>query len=151
MPTLEQTNIILESELEFKPYTETPMDNTQLPAEWVFPADKVAFIKEAIEKLKASNRSDYESGEFDSFNHKQEGRYSAYEEVLQWINPATEYATKLHQEQQVLAAYKKDHKINSELLDKAVDLLEKFKSRHEAGLLPDWFIYDEIKTYLDGK
>jgi hypothetical protein len=55
----------------------------------VMPADKVAFIKEAIEKLKASNKSDYESGEFDVFNHKQEGRYSAFEEVLQWLNPAT--------------------------------------------------------------
>jgi hypothetical protein len=30
-------------------------------------------------------------------------------------------------------------------------LLEKFISRHEAGLLPDRFIYDEIKTFLDGK
>lgn len=34
--------------------------------------------------------------------------------------------------------------------DAARTLLEKFKSRHEAGLLPDRFIYDEIKTFLDG-
>jgi hypothetical protein len=34
---------------------------------------------------------------------------------------------------------------------KARTLLEKVKSRHEAGLLPDRFIYDEIKTFLDGK
>jgi hypothetical protein len=34
--------------------------------------------------------------------------------------------------------------------DKARSLLEKFISRHEAGLLPDRFIYDEIKTFLDG-
>ena len=105
-------------------------DNTQLPAEWVLPADKVAFIKEAIEKLKASNRSDYESGEFDSFNHKQEGRYSAYQEVLQWLNPTAEYATKLHQ---------------------ARALLEKVIYRHEGGLLPDRLLYTEINTFLDGK
>jgi len=30
-------------------------------------------------------------------------------------------------------------------------LLSKFISRHEAGLLPDRFIYDEIKKFLDGK
>jgi hypothetical protein len=29
-------------------------------------------------------------------------------------------------------------------------LFEKFISRHEAGLLPDAFIYNEIKTFLDG-
>jgi hypothetical protein len=34
--------------------------------------------------------------------------------------------------------------------DTARTLLEKVKSRHEAGLLPDRFIYDEIKTFLDG-
>jgi hypothetical protein len=43
---------------------------------------------------------------------------------------ATEYATKAYQ---------------------ARALLEKFISRHEAGLLPDRFIYNEIKTFLDGK
>lgn len=109
------------------------MDN-QLPAEWVLPADKVVFIKEAIQKLKASNRSDYESGEFDSFNHKQEGRYRAYEEMLQWISPSITNAVLERCTQ----------------ADKARVLLEKFISRHEAGLLPDRFIYDEIKTFLDG-
>lgn len=34
--------------------------------------------------------------------------------------------------------------------DTARTLLEKFISRHEAGLLPDRFIYEEIKTFLDG-
>lgn len=72
--------------------------DTQLPAEWFLPADKVAFMKDVVAKLRASNRSDYESGEFDSFNHKQEGRYGAFEEVLQWLNPATEYANKLNEE-----------------------------------------------------
>jgi len=53
----------------------------------VMPAEKVAFMLEAIDKLKASNKRDYESGEFDGFNHKDEGRYSAFEDVLQWLNP----------------------------------------------------------------
>jgi hypothetical protein len=35
--------------------------------------------------------------------------------------------------------------------NKARTLLQKFISRHEAGLLPDRFIYDEIKQFLDGK
>jgi hypothetical protein len=41
--------------------------------DWILPADKYAFMKEAIEKLKAENRS--------------EERYKAFEEVLQWVNP----------------------------------------------------------------
>lgn len=32
----------------------------------------------------------------------------------------------------------------------AKQLLEKFISRHEAGLLPDMHIYNEIKSFLDG-
>jgi flagellar biosynthesis/type III secretory pathway protein FliH len=35
-------------------------------------------------------------------------------------------------------------------VDAARTLLEKFISRHEGGLLPDRFIYNEIKTFLDG-
>lgn len=66
-------------------------ENTQLPKEVVIPADKVAFMKESIEKLRAANQSDYKSGEFDSFNHKNEGRYNAFEEVLQWANPLKFY------------------------------------------------------------
>lgn len=36
-------------------------------------------------------------------------------------------------------------------LHMARTLLEKVAFRHEGGLLPDRFIYDEIKTFLDGK
>lgn len=32
----------------------------------------------------------------------------------------------------------------------AIKLLKKFISRHEAGLLPDVHIYNEIKSFLDG-
>lgn len=66
-------------------------ENTQLPKEVVIPADKVAFMKESIEKLRATNNSDYKAGDFDSFNHKYEGRYNAFEEVLQWANPLRFY------------------------------------------------------------
>jgi len=64
---------------------------------------------------------------------------------------ATEYAEKLHQAQQEYG------KVSTMLLDldakheQARALLQKFISRHEAGLLPDRFIYNEIKTFLDGK
>lgn len=34
--------------------------------------------------------------------------------------------------------------------EQAERLLDKFMARHEAGLLPDVFIYNEIKTFLDG-
>jgi len=58
--------------------------------QYTMPTDKIEFMKESIEKLKAENKDDYEAGEFDSFNHKYEGRYKAFEEVLQWLNPATQ-------------------------------------------------------------
>jgi hypothetical protein len=75
---------------------------------------------------------------------------------------ATEYATKLHHAQQEIESLTNQLKghagvsnENMKLLqrenDKARTLLEKFISRHEAGLPPDRFIYNEIKTFLDGK
>jgi hypothetical protein len=81
----------------------------------------------------------------------------------------SEYATKLHQAEQEHASKLHDaekkirslssvigiHKrtadrVISELFE-ARALLEKFISRHEGGLLPDMFIYEEIKKFLDGK
>jgi hypothetical protein len=69
---------------------------------------------------------------------------------LNMPNPLTEYAVKLHQLQQEYG------KVSTMLLDldakheQARALLSKFISRHEAGLLPDRFIYNDIKTFLDG-
>jgi hypothetical protein len=89
------------------------------------------------------------------------------------ISGATEYATKLHQAQQEIESLTNQLKNHSKVADenmkvlrqenedkdlliemynikhnKGRALLEKFISRHEAGLLPDRFIYDEIKTFL---
>lgn len=63
---------------------------------------------------------------------------------------ATEYATRLLQAEQ--ESKDKDlfiemHKVK---YNASRALLEKFISRHEAGLLPDRFIYEEIKNFLDG-
>jgi hypothetical protein len=80
-------------------------------------------------------------------NHSLANRTSAAKELAELF--ATEYATKLQHEQRLVEAYRKDHKINSDLLDTAFTLLENFISRHEAGLLPDRGIYEEIKTFLD--
>jgi hypothetical protein len=74
---------------------------------------------------------------------------------------ATEYATKLIRAEQEIESLTKQLKghagvsnENIKLLkqenEKARALLEKFISRHEAGLLPDRFIYNEIKQFLDG-
>jgi hypothetical protein len=59
----------------------------QQEKKYILPADKIAFIKESIEKLKAENKSNHEAGEFDSYNFRIEGRYKAFEEILQWISP----------------------------------------------------------------
>ena len=69
---------------------------------------------------------------------------------LNMPNAMTEYATKLHHAQQEYS------KVSTMFLDldakheQARALLQKFISRHEAGLLPDRFIYNEIKQFLDG-
>jgi|SRR5687767_14899901 len=78
---------------------------------------------------------------------------------------ATEYATKLHEAQQEIKSLKgsiethkrsydarsKDYDELDEKFETAEELFKKFISRHEAGLLPDRFIYEEIKQFLDGK
>ena len=53
---------------------------------YVMPADKIEFMKDSIEKLKADNKEAYQDGEFDGYNFKREGRYQAFQEVLQWLN-----------------------------------------------------------------
>lgn len=79
---------------------------------------------------------------------------------------AKEYAIKLHQaenkiedkdnEIERLRRIVSKHKSGRTYQDQKSDienmrtLLEKFISRHEAGLLPDRFIYDEIINFLDG-
>lgn len=98
-----------------------------------------------------------------------------------WADCATEYATKHHQAQQEIEQLKRWKQEAAELLaqihayvhknvevslgqchikvvldrckqyDAARTLLSKFISRHEAGLLPDRFIYNEIKSFLDGQ
>jgi hypothetical protein len=106
------------------------MDNTQQ-----LPAELVEEIKiGATDTLtRASTDLKYSAGYFDGYTLG-----------------ATEYAIKLHATENALTAYKKEYQENSDLLDRAIDILEKVKSRHEAGLLPDRFIYEEIKQFLDG-
>jgi hypothetical protein len=139
-------------------------NNVQLPAEvpgaaWN-PNDKerdatthaaivASFMASAIHKL--STGCNYEAIEYDI-------RSSIYhfEKLVQLILP-TEYATKLHEAQMANANFKTEFDLyKDEMAEQravnvgAIKLLKKFIERHEAGLLPDRFIYNEIKTFLDG-
>lgn len=136
------------------------MDNTQLPAE-----------------VNPSN--DLESKIFNVLlHHSHANRTTAAKELAELF--ATEYATKLHEEQQKNAELKRWKQESVELLakihsyahknlvvgigqcnvnavierckqfDKARKLLQKFIACHEGGLLPDRLLYNEIKTFLDG-
>jgi hypothetical protein len=137
------------------------VDNTQLPAE----------VMEEINKLQDDLTSIIILD--DSFN---KGYYSGMRTGIE--AGATEYASKLHEiEQKNLeldewksqAMYllnplyeygdnSKEIKLGESITtfilsrckkyDAARTLLEKVKSRHEAGLLPDRFLYEEIKTFL---
>lgn len=149
-------------------------NNTQLPDEMVEEVKKKAEAKTAIENERIIGDS------------KDYGRRISYLDGYEagCIELATEYATKLHIEQQAHEETRKSFKKqlnnrlhqaqqeiesltnqlkghatvsneNMKLLrqenESARTLLQKFISRHEAGLLPDRFIYDEIKQFLDGK
>jgi hypothetical protein len=50
-----------------------------------------------------------------------------------------------------MAVNSEEYANNQSQLNQARAILEKVAYRHEAGLLPDRFIYNEIKTFLDGK
>lgn len=116
------------------------MDNTQLPAE---------VIADIHAKADAYMGTSEDEG----------AEWGAY------VSGATEYATKLHTAQQEIRALKgsiethkrsydarsKDYDELDEKFEIAEELLKKFISRHEAGLLPDRGIYNEIKSFLDGK
>jgi hypothetical protein len=111
--------------------------DTQLPAE-------------VVEEIKAEAKSYAQNFTFPHFwdEDNEEFALPVVEQVYEEI--ATEYATKLHDRDQKIALLTKARKSETEFIDKAIALLEKFISRHEAGLLPDRFIYNEIKTFLDG-
>lgn len=44
-----------------------------------------------------------------------------------------------------------DALLKADKYDEAIELLRQFVSRHEAGLLPDRFIYEQAKKFLDGQ
>lgn len=137
------------------------MDNTQqLPAEVVVEINKKAEDYMGYIDMSSASYSDIEP----------------YEVKDAWKAGATEYATKLQQAQQEIESLTNQLKNHGKVADEnmkllrqenedkdlliemynvkhntARALLSKFISRHEAGLLPDRFLYDEIKKFLDGK
>lgn len=112
------------------------MDNTQLPADVVL---QIQVVAKAYANKTFWGRN---------FITPHAIRYKYYTDI------ATEYAIKLHQAQQENKELKdqiEDYVLNGRDKDfKGRTLLEKVISRHEAGLLPDRFIYNEIKNFLDG-
>jgi len=128
---------------DFQPAGTFP--DTQLPAE-------------VLKKID-SDANDYLGAKDVEFSQRS---FNAY------IAGATEYATKLLQEQrdrahevaiqkminkEALKLTEKAQKRLQELQDELYQskaLLRKVTYRHEGGLLPDRFIYEEIKTFLDG-
>lgn len=124
------------------------MDNTQLPAEVGLTITKAA--------IEYSNSLPFFSNEIREA----------------WESGATEYATKLHQEQQDKDRLKEEldtailanenlisrmegwqkqlHEVQKDR-DAARTLLSKVILRHEMDELPDRLLYNEIKSFLDGK
>jgi hypothetical protein len=105
------------------------MDNIQLPADLLKEIDV-----NANAYLGTKVGAEFSMGAFDGY-----------------ITGATEYAAKLHDRDRKIELLIKSRHNQIEFIDKAIALLEKVIARHEAGLLPDRFIYHEIKNFLDGK
>jgi len=126
-------------------------EKKELPLEVVIPADKVVFMKESITKLRALNHSDYKDGEFGSYNYKNEGRYKAFEEVLQWANPLKFYEEEksiIMDEMTILSKelQEKDAKLHQ--AEEKIKELERWKSEANAILNPIWKYTDTLKVPL---
>lgn len=66
-------------------------------------------------------------------------------------NGAKEYAIKLHQLLNATTEGDKERKVVNDQLREAKKLLDEVFRKHEAGLLPDRFIYEKIKLFLYGE
>lgn len=130
------------------------MDDTQLPAE----LDKKQMQDKALAYSLKGSWSIYSHPHQNKMFYPGTGQSESYSHYLNGLKDcATEWATKLHEADKkirslssVIATHNRTYNRVSTELFEARALLEKFISRHDAGLLPDRFIYDEIKTFLDG-
>jgi len=111
---------------------------------------------EVVEELEAAAQDKYSKMAENAEDVKDDAYAQGYAEG--WHTGATEYATKLHSASVEKLNLKMTIKgIEDQLTVERVkhntarSLLSKFISRHEAGLLPDRFIYNEIKSFLDGQ
>ena len=142
-----------------------PSNNTQLPAEDkpsplitdLLPAQEVHNLY--MQEMKISSELNKEIKKvreylFDNFGEFSEAKILSYQngekhtvDLVKMV--ATEYAIKLHECQ--LEIKDKDFLIEMYKMrhDTYRTLIEKVISRHEAGLLPDRLLYNEIKTFLD--
>jgi hypothetical protein len=137
-------------------------DNTQLPAEVLERIDDEAETANLKNKDRVNSyRFGYVAGYNDGANPYAIKLHEAQQEIVQlkqWkkaqlalLNPILDYG------QSKEARIPLGRSITAAVLERAKSykaartLLEKFISRHEAGLLPDRLLYNEIKTFLDGK
>lgn len=111
------------------------MTNKQLPAEVQLPKEVGEQIKKDAE-VRATHRPNttYHRGFKDGE-----------------IFGATAYATKLHETVKALQESDKQRKESNDELREAKKLLNEVCRKHEAGLLPDRFIYEKIKSFLYGE
>jgi DNA repair exonuclease SbcCD ATPase subunit len=151
------------------------MDNTQqLPAEY---ATKLHMVEQENKELKGDIQ--LMKDDIRSYEREKKELQQEVDQLKQWKSEASELVSPILRYGQskeaaiplgqsitevVLERCKRLHheEKKNDLLEEAlehwnnkatgaIDLLKKFISRHEAGLLPDRFIYDEIKQFLDGK
>lgn len=148
------------------------MDNKQLPAEVVEEIKKNAEAKTAIENeriigdskdygRRISYLDGYEAGcielgtEYATKLHQVEQENAQLKqwksEASELLNPILDYGQSKEADIPLGASISDTVIERCKKFDQASKLLEKFISRHEAGLLPDRFIYQEIKQFLDGK
>lgn len=138
------------------------MDKTQLPAEVLEELGKAAV--EAAKKNEGrvySYRLGYENGHFDCATEYALKLYLAQQEIAelkQWKRETTEiFSPIIEYGQSKEAGISLGKSITETVLqrcknyDKVFTLLEKFFSYYKNNMLVDEGLYNEIKTFLDGK
>lgn len=98
-----------------------------------------------VKKTIWSEAEKYAEDKVKAVNEEHFNVYNAY------IDGANAYATKLVELQKVATESDKQRKEVNDGLREAKKLLNEVFRKHEAGLLPDRFIYEKIKRFLYGE
>jgi len=142
---------------EYQLAPEPKPNNTQLPAEVVHQIEEKALLcadfLSSDETVKSDYLKGYKTGRVEGateYATKLQLCEGVYNQVKEELSRTINKLIQAEQENQNLKDQIEKYVLDGRDRDfKGRALLEKVVYRHEGGLLPDRFIYNEIKTFLD--